>query len=85
MGNNEKEGGKSFPEEGTVSIEVMWRNPTWCIRETRRKKKKVEVEPREQGERWGYKGREILWRAIKAKLRHLDLLLSVMEANEGKD
>ena len=58
MGNDDKVGGKSFPEEGTMSIEALWRNPTWCIRGSRRKKKerkkqvkkkKVEAEPDEQG------------------------------------
>lgn len=31
------------------------------------------------------KDRTILWRAVKAKVAHLDLIVAVMETNEGEN
>lgn len=50
----------------------------------RKKKKILEVESSEQGKGQDCKDRTILWRAMQIKVRHLDLILSVLDVNERK-
>lgn len=50
----------------------------------KRKKKILEVESSEQGKGQDCKDRTIFWRAMQVKVRHLDLILSLLDVNERK-
>lgn len=52
---------------------------------SKKTKKKMVIDPIEQGKGQDCKGRTILWRAVKAEVRHLDLILSILKANERKN
>lgn len=63
----------------------MRRIPTWYFRRTRRGKNARVEEHGEQGKRWDCKCRKILQKTIQAKVRHLDMILTVLETTEGKN